>query len=454
MILKEQQIIENIDSSEYHFNSVTTHSGSNTTNDEFLKTSQMQFKKELKQYIVFQYPQIDNQQLFCLLSFFKNESLQNRDEKKRKNVLIDDKLTFGSLEKLVFQDQTIIPNDYVLPDCEIIQCLITKQQKRLSYSFIMFLSILKQLDIVIPITAIKLIKQFASEKPNCIVDIGRQKMVYIWMNSNDERNLCYKNDEILLGKDLKMIVHSVRCIKEELIDMKKEVNLQNVQKFLKGFKKIDIIGISYSVQQILRKLMDAFEVQEVQQYEEIYYAIISYPLLILEIQNVKFIAIYGHEGEYYQFGCTYNLPIINRIISEQVDNYQFYVIYQQDQWRIYDGKYNYPNLEILKSKYGTWKKIKNKQFQLKNSDTFRINQFYFNISELKQENAHKQTQSQCYCEEIIKKDVSEIPDITIREKTKISAKSYKKANLLQSQILTDKGYQEIQLEQECNAFFS
>lgn len=53
-------------------------------------------------------------------------------------------------------------------------------------------------------------------------------MVYIWMSSNDERNLCYKDDEIILGKDLKMIVHSVKCIREELIDRKKEVNLKNV----------------------------------------------------------------------------------------------------------------------------------------------------------------------------------------------------------------------------------
>ncbi|CAK61557.1 unnamed protein product (macronuclear) [Paramecium tetraurelia] len=297
MILKEQQIIENIDPIELQFNSSA--SGSNTTNDEFLKISQVQFKKELSKYIDYQYPSIKHQQLFCLLSIFKNESLLNRDHKKQKNVLIDDMLTFGSLEKLVFQDQTIIPNDYILPDCEIIQCLITKQQKRLSYSFIMFLNILKQLETVLPITAIKLIKQFASQKPNCIVDIGRQKMVYIWMSSNDERNLCYKDDEIILGKDLKMIVHSVKCIREELIDRKKEVNLKNVQKFLKGFQKIDIIGISYSVQQILRKLMDAFEVQEVQQYEQfvlmiqLILVLCHHQLSVTDFRNIK-CQVYRH----------------------------------------------------------------------------------------------------------------------------------------------------------------
>lgn len=42
----------------------------------------------------------------------------------------------------------------------------------------------------------------------------------IWLHSNDERNKLYKNDEIIIGNDLKMIVHSGKCIGCQLIDMK------------------------------------------------------------------------------------------------------------------------------------------------------------------------------------------------------------------------------------------
>ncbi|CAD8063105.1 unnamed protein product [Paramecium primaurelia] len=421
----------------------------NTTNDEFLKLSQVQFKQEFKKFIGCQYPQLQQQQLYCLLSIFKNQSLQTRDLKQKKNIQVDDKFVFGSLEKLEFQDFAIIPNDYVIPGCEIIQCLLTKQLKKLSYSFIMFLFIIKHLEIVVPITAIKLIKQFVTEKPNCIIDIGREKMVQIWLHSDDERNILYKNDEIILGNDLKMIVHCVKCVQCELLDMNLEVNLKNIQEFLRKFKT-DIIGIAYSVQIILRRLLDAYDVDEVQQYNEFYQAFILNPLLILEIQNVKFIAIYGHEGENYQFGGTYNLPGTHRINCEQVDNYQFYVNYQQGVWRLYDGKYNYPNNEILKSKYGTWKKIQQKSFQLRSQDTFRINQHYFNVKDLKQENNEKNPQNQCYCSEIIEKDVSEIPDIQFKIKPKISSKTYQIINLHSSINQNLQEYYIIQLDEEYN----
>ncbi|CAD8083773.1 unnamed protein product [Paramecium sonneborni] len=396
-------------------------------------------------------PLINHQQLYCLLSIYKNNCNQNQQQNK-KNILLNDKYTFGSMQKLEFYDHVICPNDCTIPDSDIdiIQCFLTKYTKKLSYSLIMFLFILKQMEKFIPITAIKLIKQFITEKPNFIQDIGIEKRVCISLYSNDERNFLFKNDVIILGKDLKMIVHSLKCVKCELTHMKLEINFQNVQDFLKKYMN-NVIGISFTTYNILLRILDAYDYFEIQHYSTLYETLISSPLLILEIENLKMISIFGHEGDFYQFGYTYNLPAYQRIQNEQVDNYQFYIKYQQGKWKLFDGKYNSSNIDILQSKFGTWKVIQDKTFQLQPSDTFRINSYFYSVEEVKEENQNNTKKDSFLCQ-VICQNISDIPEITNKKiKNKRSQKLYNQQKQIQPKSIEPfSDYQNIQIIQEFN----